>query len=141
MVRSVKLDYFTGAEVVPLNPILVGSGRSSTPADGKISFSTMEGMHIVPVKDVICCTSDNSYCHIYLRNGTSHFIAKTLKTVEEALPAKEFFRSHRSHLVRLEDIVFLSANELQLTNGMKIPVSRQQSAALSARIQSFTRAI
>lgn len=142
LLRSLQLeDFRRNARVVPLH--VVTATREAAPVRVKNGFSKIAiasdtGLHVIAVQDIIHCASENNYCHMYLKNGKSLFFAKTLKAVEALLPADQFFRTHRSHLIRVEDIVRIDTDQAELINGIKVPVARQHHHELLQRIQSIT---
>ena len=66
-------------------------------------------------------------------------VAKTLKYVEEILPASSFQRIHKTYVINLNYVVrYNKANkEVELTNGEKIPVSfRKEEEFINAILQN-----
>jgi len=95
----------------------------------KIVLSTSEKLHVVEIRNILRCESDNYYTHFFFQDGSRLMISKTLKEVEELLGDKQFVRPHKSHLVNLSYINnFLKKDGgcLLLKDGSKIPVSRRK---------------
>jgi two-component system LytT family response regulator len=62
----------------------------------------MDGFEIVKVNEIIRCKADNNYTEIYLLNGKTHIISKTLKFYEDLLKEMDFVRVHKTHLVNIQ---------------------------------------
>ncbi len=73
-------------------------------SEGKISLPTMEGLEFVKLSEIIRCQSDSNYTEVILGEGKKIVVSKTLKEVEELLPAQIFVRVHHSHVVNLNHI-------------------------------------
>jgi two-component system LytT family response regulator len=67
----------------------------------KIGISTLEGLTIVEITNIIRCQSDINYTHIFLKGNRKMTVAKTLKHFENLLEQYNFFRIHNSHLINL----------------------------------------
>ncbi len=95
----------------------------------KIVLSTSEGMHIIDVKDIVRCQSDDYYTRFFLDNNKTILISKTLKENEELLKDHNFVRPHKSHLINIafiKSFVKADGGYIIMKNGIKIPVSRRK---------------
>ncbi|MCF8295956.1 MAG: LytTR family DNA-binding domain-containing protein [Saprospiraceae bacterium] len=95
----------------------------------KIVLSTSEGMHIIDVKDIVRCQSDDYYTRFFLTNDKMILISKTLKENEELLKGHNFLRPHKSHLINtsfIKSYVKSDGGYIIMKNGNKIPVSRRK---------------
>lgn len=94
----------------------------------KMVIPTLEGLIFIEVTDIVHCDSDGSYCRIWLTNGESLLVSKSLKEVEEMLHFDFFYRSHYSHLINLRHIKkFVRADgDVLMANGNTVPVSRSK---------------
>ena len=105
----------------------------------KIAFPTETGFEFMKTNSILYCEADSNYCNIVCLDGKKITISKTLKYIEELLPANIFQRIHKSYLVNLNYISrFNKSNELlvELTNGKILPVSvRQKENFINAIIQ------
>lgn len=70
----------------------------------KIALPTSTGLLFVNVSDIIRCEAAINYTKIFLRDGKTITIAKTLKEYEQLLSPCNFFRVHNSHLINLSFI-------------------------------------
>lgn len=96
----------------------------------KIAVNTHQGTYYMDTCDIIFLEASSMYCVIHTKNDQI-VVSKPLGDFEETVGDK-FFRVHRSYLVNTKFIKKLSVsdgNELELTNGKKIPVSRSRKEA------------
>ena len=92
----------------------------------KIAFPTESGFELIKTNSILYCEADSNYCNIICIDGKKITISKTLKYVEELLPASVFQRIHKTYLVNLNYVTrFNKTNELiiELSNGQSLPVS------------------
>ena len=97
--------------------------------DQQIVLSTIEGMHVVKIKNIIRCQADDYYTNFFLNDGRRIMISKTLKENEELLKDHGVIRPHRSHLVNISYIKrYIKSNggHIILVDGSNIPVSRRK---------------
>jgi two-component system LytT family response regulator len=79
--------------------------------------------------DIFYCKAEGSYTLIYLAGGKTIVVAMLLKETERQLSGENFFRISRSHVVNLDhcfEILTNGSNELLLSNGKKLKVSRSR---------------
>lgn len=105
----------------------------------KIALPTESGFELVKPNTILYCEANSNYCNIICLDGRKITLSKTLKYIEELLPASIFQRIHKSYLVNLNYVSrFNKTNDLlvELTNGEKLPVSiRQKENFINAIIQ------
>lgn len=106
---------------------------SSAGLKPKIPISSLNGIELIEVEQIIRCESDGNYTTIVLptRKVT---VSKTLKEIEKQLVEfPYFFRLHNSHLVNLNHVSKYIRGEggsVILTNGEEIGVSRSKKMEL-----------
>lgn len=113
-----------------------GLAGATSFAKGRIALPHASGMVFVDTKQIIYCESDSNYTRFYLEGGEQYIVSKTLGDVQEVLETRDFMRVHRQFMVNLEHIQKLVKGEgtyLVLTNGVSIPVARQQKYRLMER--------
>lgn len=99
----------------------------------KIPISSLNGIELIEVEQIIRCESDGNYTTIVLpqRKVT---VSKTLKEIEKQLADfPYFFRLHNSHLVNLNHVAKYIRGEggsVVLTNNEEIGVSRSKKLEL-----------
>jgi two-component system, LytTR family, response regulator len=99
----------------------------------KIPISSLNGVELVEVEQIIRCESDGNYTVIVLPSRKIT-VSKTLKEIERQLTDfPYFFRLHNSHLVNLNHIAKYIRGEggsVILTNQEEIGVSRSKKTEL-----------
>ena len=105
----------------------------------KVAFPTDNGFELVKISSILYCEADSNYCSVYCLGGKKIMLAKTLKYVEEMLPANLFHRIHKSYLVNLNYVTRFDKNHdltVQLANGLSLPVAiRQKENLINAILQ------
>ena len=104
--------------------------------DGEITFdagflkiSTVDGLEMVSIQDIVFLKSINYYTKIVLINNKSYIITKTLKEHEKLLQNYSFFRIHHSFIINinyLKSVEIKEKNIAIMQNGMEISVSRRR---------------
>jgi len=110
------------SRVIPLNSDLYT--RSSE--QDNLICTCADGLYVIPIQDISHCTAESNYVRIYFGRDQSVMASKTLQAVERCLPKQRFVRTHQSHLVSVDRISFLGSQEMVLTSGQRIPVSRSR---------------
>lgn len=93
----------------------------------KIPIPTSDGIHLLSTDEIIHCDADGSYSRIYCQNQKTLMVSKNLKELEELFNSSRFFRIHKSHLINLDHIKFVSkqdGGDVLMSNNNLIPVSR-----------------
>jgi DNA-binding LytR/AlgR family response regulator len=65
------------------------------------------------------------YIKVHCKHGR-YVTLERMKNMEELLDGKLFFRVHRSFIIRLDEVRGMEGYQLNLSNGMQIPVSREK---------------
>lgn len=102
----------------------------------KVAFPTFEGVEFVALKDINYCKGDNNYTHVYLGDGSSLLISKTLRHVEEMLCDYQFLRVHNSYIVNLDYITKYVKGDggyVVMEDGTNVTVSRSKKTELMKR--------
>jgi len=95
-------------------------------AHKKIAISTETGIEFVKYNSIIYLEAQNNYTRINLIDGTSIIASKTLKSFEELLPCKLFFRIHKTYLINMNFVKrFFKIDDylVELNTGAKLPIS------------------
>lgn len=99
----------------------------------KIPISSLNGVELIEVEQIIRCESDGNYTTIVLHQRKIT-VSKTLKEIEKQLTDfPYFFRLHNSHLVNLNQVVKYIRGEggsVILSNQEEIGVSRSKKMEL-----------
>jgi len=106
----------------------------------KIALTTLEGYTFVKLEHIIRCEAQGNYTYVYLKNGKSVLITKTLKHYEDLLLSKGFFRVHKSHLINLHYVrKFLKGKQgmVEMTDGVQIEVSSRKRELLLEKLSNI----
>ncbi len=106
----------------------------------KVVLKTSERIVIVTLPEIIQVEADGSYSTFYLNSNRKIVVSKLLKEYDELLADCEFYRTHQSHLVNLNQVrSFEKTNGgyLLMKNGSQIPVSKRKREALLQILESF----
>lgn len=107
----------------------------------KLIVPTEDGMHVVPVGEIVWCKADSVYTHITLSDGSHILSSKPLKEYEQLLPPTVFVRVHKSYLVHLKHVRKYTkgrSGELLLTDGTTVPLARNRKQLFLDRLQLFS---
>ncbi len=104
----------------------------------KIAISTIGGMNVMEIKEIIYCQSDGPYTNIFLFSDKI-MSSKHLKEYENLLTEYGFFRIHKSFLVNLAEIKKYSKSDggfVIMSNGDKVDVSEKKRDELMTKLSS-----
>jgi two-component system LytT family response regulator len=109
------------------------SNLQSQPIENqKLVLSTQNGTLRLPLKQITHIEGERNYSYIHLSNGGRELSSKNLAYFDDILIDKNFFRSHRSHLVNRYHVDALKDESFILKNGKEIPISRRKKAEAGA---------
>jgi two-component system LytT family response regulator len=100
----------------------------------RLALPVSDGVHLVEVATITFCRADSNYTHVYLQDGGSILVSRTLAAVQAALPAGKVIRVHQSYVVQYNAIASLHKTHLMLNDGTRVPVARSRSAEVKARV-------
>ncbi|MBR9853892.1 MAG: response regulator transcription factor [Algicola sp.] len=108
----------------------------------KIALPTGAGYHIVEIRDIVRCESDNNYTNFLFDDGNKLLICRTLKEIEEMLQDYGFLRVHQSHLINpqfVKGILKKDGGTVLMKDDREIPVSRQKRNEINGILESMLR--
>jgi two-component system, LytTR family, response regulator len=108
----------------------------------KIILRTNESIHLLPVKDIICCGSDSSYTTFHTLDGEKIIVSRTLKEYEEMLTECGFYRVHKSYLINLAHIKRFDRQDggyIILTLDLKIPVASRKREEMLGLLEKMAK--
>jgi two-component system LytT family response regulator len=103
--------------------------RTSDHNDKKILLKTADTVHLVKVRDIFYCESDQSYTSFFLSDGQKILVSKTLREYEDLLKDFGFFRVHKSFLVNLFAVSKFKKGDggyLVMENNDRVPVASRK---------------
>lgn len=95
----------------------------------KIILPTASAYHVIKIRDIVFCKSNNSSTRFYLADGEVVTVSVSIKEYEIQLAKYNFFRTHQSYLVNISHITLIdkvNAFKLTMHNGAEIPVSTRK---------------
>lgn len=99
----------------------------------KIAVPSGNSYHFIDMDTIHYLKAEGSYTQIQFTDGTRLIVSRTLKNFEETIDDEtEFFRCHKSYLVRTKYIIGYnkSDGQLLLTNEINIPISPEKTNEL-----------
>jgi two-component system, LytTR family, response regulator len=109
--------------------VLLENIKDKNSVSKRIILSTSEGMHVIDIRDIIRCESDDYYTRFFIKERKPIMVSKTLKENEELLSEFGFIRPHKSHLVNVRYIksyIKVDGGYILLQDGTTVPVSRRK---------------
>jgi two-component system, LytTR family, response regulator len=119
---------------------LLSNNNTHNNHEKRLVLKSVDKIQVVKINEIIQCESDQSYCHIYLVDGTKLTISKPLKEYDEILGDYGFFRIHKSHMVNLAHIRRFERSEggsVIMVDDTKIPVSFRKRDELISVLEKF----
>jgi two-component system LytT family response regulator len=103
----------------------------------RIALPSLDGVDFIQVDQIIYCKADGSYTTLVLKDKKQLLSSKSLKEIEDMLPAEMFLRVHNSFLVNLFEVTKFVKNDggyLLMSNTDEVKVSRQKKDTFLKRI-------
>lgn len=112
------------------------------PSFRKIAVPSGNSFHFIELDNIHYLKAEGSYTQIQFMDGTRLIVSRTLKNFEETIDDEnQFFRCHKSYLVRPKYIIGYnkSDGQLQLTNEVYVPISPEKTGDLMALMKLVKR--
>jgi two-component system, LytTR family, response regulator len=107
----------------------------------QIAVSSLQGIDFIHLSDILLLEASGTYTIIKLVNGSSLTSSKPLGEFEEVLQkSPNFFRTHRSYLINLNQVRRLSSKEgdvIVLQQEIEVPLSRYRKKEFEAAIADY----
>lgn len=105
----------------------------------RIAVQMRGQVRIVPVNRITHITADGPYAELHT-GGDTHLIREQLQTLDKRLDPSEFFRIHRSTIVRLDEVEVIrrgggGSYAVELRDGTRLSVSRNRVDDLEERLE------
>jgi len=138
--KLVKQSYPSPDLKLDTEPIILRhepSLHAAIEASGRIILPIPGGYQCCKPEDILFLKAESNYTEIHYLDGSKKLLSKTLKVLEEILPAHRFFRIHKSYVVNAAHItdIILSIHEsgVKLIGGHTIPISRDKKGVLQSK--------
>lgn len=93
-----------------------------------LHIPTQHGFLVVPVRDIIRCEARSAYTHFHIAHKPGRQTASVnLGIIAEKLPAGQFFRVHKTHVINKAHIVEYKRGDggmVRMSDNCEVPVSR-----------------
>jgi len=115
--------------------------KSQQKLPSRMTVSCLEGIYYIPVQDIIRLEASGNSTEIFYLGAKKRLISSVnIGTYKEQFaPYKEFFHTHRTHIVNLlmVESYIKGENHLILKDGSQVPVSRENRADLLQRLKEI----
>ncbi len=104
----------------------------------KLAVSTIEGVLLLPIADIIRLEALGSYCTIYLTQQKKIVASKSMSEFEPLLDKSDFIRVHKSHIINInfvERYVRGEGGAVIMPDSAEVSVSRSMKIELLERLQ------
>lgn len=114
------------------------SCRLTQPENSCLLLKSRDGVRKILVRELVMIESFNHDRVCSMTDGSQLITSDTLAFLMERLSSIPcFFSPHRAYIVNMEHITALSATDLLLSTGQRVPVSRTRYAALKKAYMDF----
>ncbi|WP_129643879.1 LytR/AlgR family response regulator transcription factor [Peristeroidobacter agariperforans] len=124
------------APAIELQPPAPAAPEPQPTAAGQDALLVSKGADqcLILINRIECVSAAGNYVEI-IERGQRYLMRATLKQVEDLLPATDFIRIHRCHLVRRDEIERIKTQPsgngtVQLRGGQALPMSKKHKQAL-----------
>lgn len=110
--------------------------------NSKLEVSTLEGIQILDIDEIIRVEASGSYSKIQMDSGKSILVSKLIKEIETQLPLQQFCRVHKSHLINLNFVksyVREDGGYILLSNTDRIPVARRRKDDFLSQLSRYNQ--
>lgn len=106
----------------------------------KLTISHSRGIKIVNIEDIEYLEAMGNCTDIFFKDKTKYTDTRTLKTYEDILDTKLFFRTHKSFMINLtylKEYLTSMGNTAVLTSGKEVPVSRSKTKEFTTLLKNL----
>lgn len=139
--REGALDYILKPIAVPELKAAVQKAKekvASLSNSNRIVVPISSGIKIILLKDILYCQAQDNFTRIFLKNSSKTVMTpRLLRDIGSRLPAKQFFRIHRKHIVNLGLISAFhrtAGGLVIMENGDELGVSQSRREDLLSRL-------
>lgn len=106
------------AKIVPLQPL------AKYTFNRKLIVRSSQEVRFMDLDDILYCQAEGNYTVVHTSDGTKTVASICLKHILEQLGEMNFVRIHQSYVVSKHMLSTLYSTEVELQNGMRLPLSR-----------------
>ncbi|MBC7850007.1 MAG: LytTR family transcriptional regulator [Chitinophagaceae bacterium] len=109
------------------NPNNVNSINNPTSEFVRISFATLEGTFFFKPQEIVRLEARSNYTYVFFTNRKPLLVSRVLGEYDEILSGAGFVRTHRSHLVNRQHILYIdSSGSITMLDSSKAEISRRK---------------
>lgn len=119
---------------------MVANHHTTNDGEKKIILNTTTEMFVIKTRQIIRCEADENYSRVFLSDGKSIFISRSLKELDELLSPFGFSRIHQSHLINLDHVCKFdkrTGGVIELSNGDKVPLAGRRKDYFFALLKKY----
>lgn len=123
-----------------LEQVAVMNEKNLAKSEKKIVLKELDAIHIIKVKDLVCCEASGIYTTFFIDNNKQIVVSKNLKEYEEILEPYDFLRVHNSFLINANKIEKFEKNDggfLIMEGGQRVPVSQRKKDVVINFLKKF----
>ncbi|ARS40405.1 hypothetical protein CA265_12355 [Sphingobacteriaceae bacterium GW460-11-11-14-LB5] len=112
------------------------------PEEQKLALPNRNGYDFIAPAEILYCKADGAYTEVYLTNGKTILLSKSLGEIETVLPPSLFVRIHHSCTININHISQFRKSEgasLVMSNGHQLGIARSKKDHLLRRIGLLTK--
>lgn len=104
----------------------------------RVALTSGRGVDFVEAADIMYCSAESNYTHVFLADHKKYTLSKTLKDVEEMLVTADFFRIHQSYLINLTHLQRYMRDDggyVIMRDGRQIPIAKRRKEEFMAKMK------
>ena len=105
-----------------------------------LEMPDVDGLHLA-ADDVVYFVSENHTIMMCEKENTKVQVMYTMEKLEKLLPQNQFVRCHAGYIVNCFYVFSINPNEILLTTGERIPLSRHRKKEMKSVFQQYLRGI
>ncbi len=121
-------------QLISIQKLDIAQHLKSNPTPERIALPVEQELVLVEVKDIIYCVADGAYVSVYVIGQTKPIIiTKSLNAISDLLNNPNFFRSHKSYFINLQQVKKIVKNEgcyVTMSNNQQLEVARRKKEEL-----------
>jgi two-component system, LytTR family, response regulator len=120
---------------------LIFNINQTDPSRYRITLSTAQGLTFVKPAEIACCIADGNYTVFHLLDNRKIMVSQTLKTYDDLLTPRGFFRVHHSALINLDAVQHYHRGEggrVVLKNGQAVDVAKRRKDDFLRQLQAVS---
>lgn len=105
-----------------------------------IAFKTIDGERFIKLDEIIFIQAQGNY--VSIRAKESELMGyDSIKTMEDQIRGTTMLRAHKSYLANLQYVRRISRDELQMTNGLLVPLGRKYYPTVKEAYYTFLKTV